>query len=126
MRCNPEITIIIRPEDIPVRDNFMCTDDPEQDRKDENEIINRLNDGDVWAWCLVEVRAEFRGLIGHDSLGCCCYANEDEFKADSGYYEDMVGNAVAELAELIADLQGVEINKNLRAPKGAPVVYKGC
>lgn len=69
-----------------------------QDRADEAAILKRLNRGDVWAWARVRVIAAWAGLTGSDVLGGCSYANEAAFKVD-GYYQDMVNNARAELAE---------------------------
>jgi hypothetical protein len=69
-----EFTIRVEAEDVDPRDNFMCTDDTDQDRADENEIIERLNRGDESAWCCVVVEADWNGIKGYDSLGCCSYA----------------------------------------------------
>lgn len=56
------------------------------------EEINKIledSECDVWSWCDVEVRAEFKGLTGSDYLCACSYRDVDDFKNNSGYYEDM-------------------------------------
>lgn len=107
-KVTPEITIHVTQDDAPVRGNAMASGDDELDRKVEDEILDRLDSGDVWAWASVEVRATHEGLSGSDYLGCCCYRDEEDFKS-GGYYEDMVREACSNLADQIAAVQGVEI-----------------
>lgn len=111
----PEIKVIVRPEWIEVRGNAMASGDDAFDKKVEDEIIERFNGGDIWAWCTVEVQAEFKGITASDHLGGCSYNDEKDFMA-GGYYEDMVKTAVGELADKIAELQGCEINRDTKAP----------
>lgn len=81
-------TISIEEEYLPVRGNAQVSGDEEADRDVENWIIGRLISGDIWAWCIVRVTAEWEGLRGDDYLGACCYASEEDFKT-GGYFEDM-------------------------------------
>ena len=111
MKCKPEISIHVTQDDCPVRGNAMASGDDDLDREVENMILARLDNGDVWAWASVEVRAEFRGLQASDYLGACSYRNQRDFKRNSGYFEDMVAAATNELADLVADLQGIEIER---------------
>lgn len=90
-------TLDVQPEDIPVRGNALASGDDEEDRRAEDEIIERLEAGDVWAWASVVVRAEWNGFVGRDYLGGCSYANEDDFKAPGGYYDDMKQQALDDL-----------------------------
>lgn len=90
-------TLDVQPEDIPVRGNALASGDDEEDRRAEDEIIERLEAGDVWAWASVVVRAEWNGFVGQDYLGGCSYANEDDFKAPGGYYDDMKKRALDDL-----------------------------
>ena len=102
-----EITLRIEPEDLEVRGNAMATDEPEADRKAEDEIIERLDGGDLWAWCHVVVRVTPKELVanpgtlgdlyGEDGLGACSYRDEAEFRQPSGYFDDMCSNALAAL-----------------------------
>jgi hypothetical protein len=98
-------TLHVHPEDMPVRGNVMASGDDELDKRVEDEIIDRLNRGDDWAWCTVEIRAEYRGLIGAAFLGGCTYDSERDFVENSGYYEDLCHearqNLLAEIDEAI-------------------------
>ncbi len=94
-----EITywIEVEQDDMPVRGNAVVSEDAEQDREIEDEIIERLNNGDVWAWASVRVVAQYKGFEGHAYLGGCCYDDEQDFINNSGYYEDMCIEAKEDL-----------------------------
>lgn len=72
--------VTVEPEDIPVKGNYMCTDDPEQDRKDEQEILDRLKRGDELAWCCILVEATWEGYTGIASIGGNSLTKESEVK----------------------------------------------
>ncbi|GAG86978.1 unnamed protein product, partial [marine sediment metagenome] len=81
--------LTIEPEDIPVRGNAMASGDEEVDRRVEDGIIERLDQGDLWAWCSVKVTATLlddTDLEGADYLGGCSYRDEEDFCQDGGYY----------------------------------------
>jgi hypothetical protein len=84
-----EFELIAEYESIPVRGNAIASGDNEFDKKVEDEIIERLDSGDVWAWASVEVKAKYKGLKASDFLGACCYKDENDFKQPGGYYDDM-------------------------------------
>jgi hypothetical protein len=90
------ITIEVEQDQTEVSGNAIATDDAEADAAVENEINERLNNGDVWAWAVVKVVASWSGFEGSDVLGACSYKDEAEFK-EGGYYADMVETALAEL-----------------------------
>jgi len=53
-----------------------------------------------WGWCSVKVTASLPGVPdveGVDYLGACSYASRQDFIDNSGYYQDMVKTATAEL-----------------------------
>lgn len=85
-------------DDIPIRGNALMSGDDELDRKVEDELIERVEDGDVWAWASVKVTASIPGieLEGVDYLGGCSYKDEEGFKV-GGYYEDMKAETLADL-----------------------------
>ena len=99
-----EFSLNIEPEHIPVKGNAIVSGDVETDKKVEDEIFERLDRGDLWAWCTVEVTAEWKGLEGVNYLGCCCYADEKEFKAEGGHYEDMKQEAYNDLIAQLKQL----------------------
>lgn len=68
-----------------------------------NELIERVQSGDDWAWCVVTVRATYAGCSESDSLGGCSYASERQFRAESGYYDDMVAQAIESLAKRLEE-----------------------
>jgi len=76
--------------------------DDEQAVKDINF---RLDCGDTWAWCDVTVQASWRSFKGSAAIGSCSYTDEDEFRADSPYFDDLVTEAIKLLNESMqADL----------------------
>lgn len=99
-----EFKIECLPEDMPVRGN-ACSIDPEADRECEDKILEDLDSGNPWAWCVVRVTATYKGIRGVDYLGGCCYASEEDFKQPNGYYDDMKANAFDDLKKTIADLK---------------------
>ena len=91
-------------EDCLVKGNAMASGDEEYDAQVEQAIIDRLEDGDVWAWASVSVRASFGGLEGEpDYLGCCSYESFQEFVTPDGYLPQMVGEALESLQQAARD-----------------------
>jgi hypothetical protein len=89
------ITLTVQQEDALIVDNAMDSGYPDIDRDCVQDIIERLNQGDVWAWAFVTVTVTWHTFSGINYLGCCTYKDEDDFKtSDSDYYEDMVSEAL--------------------------------
>ena len=80
-----------------VRGNAMVSGDDDADKAVEDAILARLDDGDVWAWASVCVKATWGGFTGTDYLGGCSYKDEADFTAPGGYYEDMKAAALDDL-----------------------------
>lgn len=95
-------SIQCRPEEVPVRGNVLASDDPVADKRDEDEIIARLESGDDWAWCAVEVTAHWEDFSASTHLGCCSYASEEDFRQSGDYFDDMKAEALSALNEKIA------------------------
>lgn len=89
--------------DIPVRENAMVSGDAENDRRYEDEIISRLDDGDVWAWADVTVTCYWNGFVGTASLGGCCYEDEEDFCKPGGYFDDLKVEAHLNMCHKIED-----------------------
>lgn len=83
-----EFVLECEPEHIDIRGNLTVSDDPVQDRKDEDKVIHQLNSGNQWAWCCAKMTAKYKGFEGVDYLGGCSYESEENFRKD-GYFEDM-------------------------------------
>lgn len=93
------------PEDTPLRGNCSAVSDV-YDEKVERWIRRQLADGNQWAWCSVVVRARWCEFDGADSLGCCSYRSEADFKQSGGYFDDMKVEALAALNEAVQDSAG--------------------
>lgn len=98
-RTDIEIEIFSTQDNLQVRGNAIFSGDDDFDEKIENEIIERLNSGDVWAWADVEVRVTVieTGETASDYLGSCSYEDESDFKR-GGYYGDMIERCLEELS----------------------------
>jgi hypothetical protein len=104
-----EFRIKVEQDEIEVRGNALASGDDAIDKAAEDEILARLDNGDVWAWAGVTVEAHLIAppcpgtvsptvrLVGRDFLGCCNYTDENDFKQQGGYYDDMKAQALADL-----------------------------
>lgn len=85
-----KIRVIASEEYISLVGNCIASGDESFDKKVERQLQKRLDRGDLWAWCSVEVECSYKGLTASDYLGGCSYKSEKDFIKNSGYYEDMV------------------------------------
>src|SRR5579872_2222127 len=95
-------TLTAEYDDTPVRGNAMASGDDAADKACEDEIIARLDSGDVWAWAVVTVKAEWTSptgqtWTGRDTLGACSYRDEEDFKQEGGYFAQMKDQALDDL-----------------------------
>ena len=90
-----DVTILVDavPDDIPVRGNACVSGDDEFDHQVEDEILQRLERDDVWAWACVSVTVCWESQEATEYLGCCCYQDEEQFQR-SGYMADMIDTAL--------------------------------
>ncbi len=78
-----------------------------------------------WGWCTAMLTAEYRvddevTHVGTATLGACSYFSAADFIANSGYFDDMVKEAIAELkTKLLADKIAPNLDQ-LRKMSGAP------
>jgi len=98
-----EFKIHIHDEDIPVKGNAVVSGDDKFDKQVEDHITKRLDAGDSWAWCTVEVKGTYKCLTASEYLGACSYENEKSFKKD-GYYDDMCKTVYNEIIKQIESL----------------------
>lgn len=96
-----EVVFTNEPEDVPIRGNVMCTEEPEKDRAEEDELIRRHNSGDEWAWFCAKVEVRWKGLRGVATLGCCSCLSEEDWK-EFGQQDDLVDEALDDLNDGIA------------------------
>lgn len=102
-----EFTIEVEVDYSPVRGNLIDSGDSDYDTQIENEIVDRLNSGDIWAWRSIKVTAYWNGLDGVDYLGGCSYESESDFIKNSGYYDDMCEAALADLNKQVESLNNL-------------------
>ena len=59
-----QVEFILKAEidEINVRGNAIDSGNKLLDTRVENSIIERLNNGDVWAWASVELKAKYKGI----------------------------------------------------------------
>lgn len=107
-----EFTVECEPEIEPTRGNVCCCGDPGCGA--ESWVLEQLEQGNMWAWCTVTVKASWHGITGWDVLGCCSYQSEADFIENSGYMECMklsalehLNSELARYAELVSELQEV-------------------
>lgn len=96
-------------EDLAVLGNAMASGDDVFDREVEDAIIERLDKGDIWAWASVSVRVSIvvddEEFEAFDFLGCCSYHSEEDFRNNSGYFDDMCHTCLADLGRRIKSLK---------------------
>jgi hypothetical protein len=98
------IEVFASEEYIAIRGNAIASGDEAFDKAVEDELIERLDSGDIWAWCSVEVKCSYKGLTASDYLGGCSYKSKKDFIANSGYYEDMVQTCLDGLQKQLEEL----------------------
>lgn len=118
-----EYKLQIEPEDSPLWGNLARTDDVALDTLYENEIMNRIESGDDWAWCRVHVTAQIGQssflpdirLTGDAYLGGCTYGNESQFR-ESPCFEDMKAEALENLLTQLraASVAYAEISEQIK------------
>lgn len=93
-------------EYIPVEGNYMATDDGEADKAAEKELLDRLSRGDNSAWCILVVKAKWKGRAGVASLGCFVFPEGNSGPANRKYAEDEYESLKEEaLADLNQNIQ---------------------
>lgn len=102
-------TVTVEDEDQPVDGNASAWGTAE-DKAYADEIKARLARGDVWAWCVVKVIASVdvngQTVKGESNwLGGCCYADEKDYRASSGYFEEQCAEALDALKSELQTLR---------------------
>lgn len=116
-----EIEVEASQDDVPVRGNALASGDDALDRLAEEEIIRRLDGGNVWAWANVLVTVKYKGILQTtESLGCCSYDDERDFRQSGGYFDDMVSTCIDEINAQLAELSDA-IPTPIADPETTPV-----
>ena len=104
-RSEVDVTVTAEPEWTPVRGNAMASGDDAIDKAVEDAILQRLEQGDTWAWAAVTVTVAWAGISASAYLGCCSYADEADFRQPGGYFDDLVDESLTSLNEELERLQ---------------------
>jgi len=73
------------PEYEDVKGNILCSGDPEEDEKAEQEVLEAIRCGNPLAWFCGCVTGKYRGLKAKAYLGCCSlYESESQFMEEHG------------------------------------------
>lgn len=110
-----EWTVSVEQDPAPVRGNALASGDDDLDKKVENEILDRLSHGDVWAWASVIVTGRYKSLEESIHLGACSYEDEEDFRNDV-YFEDLQQEVLDSLNEQLKELQqaaGIDVVEDL-------------
>lgn len=89
-----EFEIICEPEMEPLEGNLCAHDGDEKCYRWTRE---QLEQGNIWAWCMVTVIARWNDLEGIANLGACNYKSQTDFKQPGGSYDDMKAEALRDL-----------------------------
>jgi hypothetical protein len=79
-------------------------EDPNDHFDDDGETARMISEGN-YDWFIAQVTASKGGVtLGVEYLGGCCYESAGDFIRNSGYYEDMVAEAIAQARNTLSDL----------------------
>jgi hypothetical protein len=130
-----KITITLpEPDQVEYRLEVLGEDTSIQDQRFspelEKQILDSANAGNIYAWFIAKVTADWKGVKGVDYLGGCSYESEENFKA-CGYWEDLKQSAYDDLInqlELIGDKESPFDNSmvsiSIKRPK--PYEQENC
>lgn len=93
-----EFKMAAHPEDMPIRGNLIASGDDAEDKRQEDAVIEDLENGNEWAWCVIEVKGEYLGLSASEFLGGCCYDSEDDAYA-SGVFDELKEQVAEQIYE---------------------------
>ena len=89
--------------------DYTPVDDGLYEPEDLKEIYKNL-DNYTWMYFCAELKAYVNGInLSTDTLGQCIYESLDDFKINSGYYEDMKSNCVKEALEVINEFKNIKV-----------------
>jgi hypothetical protein len=72
----PTYTVTVEPEEISDVRGAFAYDTKEENEAAENAILERLERGDLEAWCCIKVTATVGDFEGVAYLGCCTLDNK--------------------------------------------------
>ncbi len=107
---NIDLKIECLEEETCVRGNVCASGDDDFDREEENKIIEELESGNPWAWCIVKVSGSCNGIYAEDYLGGCSYEDQESFERNL-YFDVMRDSVINQITEEL--LKNYEFVKNI-------------
>ncbi len=102
------VSVSAFPDETEIKGNALASGNDVLDRKAEDRIFRELDDGNIWAWCIINVELNYCGYNHVDHLGCCSYKDQQDFENSSGYYDDMVAVGVDAIVDQIIEEESYE------------------
>jgi len=87
----------------------ICSGDEDYDRQVVAKILEDLENGNEWSWCVVKVSGSVNGVSSEEYLGGCSYESQESFENDL-YCEDMKSSVIDEITKEL--LENYETVKN--------------
>lgn len=66
------------------------------------KIVREARKKSKWGWCTVRLEVTYKGFSGTAYLGECSYASKEDFISNSGYYESMLNDALADINGVVS------------------------
>jgi hypothetical protein len=98
----PRLRIVIdaEDEDVSPEESYLMPGVKELDADGERFVaaVEEMRDEHgEWGWCQVTVTVSLGPLEGYAYMGGCSYESSTDFEQNSGYFDQMVNEAIAEL-----------------------------
>jgi len=113
---NIDVTVTLKIEacDIPIRGNAIASGDDAYDKTIEDDLMYRLENGDIWAWfnatAIVEISVNGVKFQGLEFLGACSYKDLKQFLEDGDYGRDLIDcaweRAIVSIEEYVSAVHG--------------------
>jgi len=107
-----EFNVAVEPEYIYVEDGLVQdSGDEVADRAAEQEIINRINNGDDLAWVIITATAKWKEFEGYSHIGCCTFdhvSEIDSFVKDYELHEEALEDLNKTLKSIYDKLKELE------------------
>jgi hypothetical protein len=86
--------------------------------REQVRAAKKIDPSSRWGWCIAEVVAvvEIEGvkLKGRASMGGCSYTSELDFVKNSGYFDDMVKEAISQAFEQFSGAMAKALGQTLQ------------
>lgn len=94
--------IEIKPEFMPIKGNLIASGCDKFDKLEEDKVIERLDNGEIYAWCIIIVKAFIDDVEAEAYLGgvsCKDWNEVNRIAKDYGLFEEAACNLMNEIKE---------------------------